>query len=599
MKLKFISMSLLIMLIGIILFSACKVSVSTSTSVAPVTSTSISSLTSTQVPATTKTTPSGNWWDKFGQPKYGGTFNVWVGDFGNVGIDPGKRMGRPYHYWLDRLFAPSDWTLDRTINPFKTEFIPSEYHVGLLATGWEQKDPKTIRVYLREGVRWQNKPPVNGREFVASDVQYQYERLLGIGEFAEDGPNPFYSSELSNIEKVIAVDKFTVDFIFKTASIWNIYDILCPPGTTGSIGMAPEWVKQGDVDNWKNAVGTGPWILSEFLPGVSLTYQKNHDYWGYDERYPQNKIPYIDTLKLVQITDKATAIAALRTGKIDQMAESRTGPSWVEAENIRKTNPEVNVDWWTCPGPSIAFGFSKQTIFNDIRVRQALQMCIDREAIAKSYYFGKVEPTPCHLAHPLHAGWYLPYDKWPEDLKDLFNYNPVKAKELLKEAGVKTPVNVNINAGNADDLNVLQVILSYFKDIGVNVEIISNDMPAHMSIISSAKYEYMYYDKKSGRFERPSSSILMYKSDYVDNNQKVSDSNFDNLVERFQSANTIDEAKEYFIEADLYAMRQCWQVILFPITVPVLWQSYIKGYSGEQLQSEIFGYYAASVLSGY
>ena len=75
--------------------------------------------------------------------------------------------------------------------------------------------------------------------------------------------------------------------------------------------------KWGDVSDWHHAIGTGPFILKDFVPGNSATLIKNPNYWGYDERYPQNKLPYVDTVKFLIIPDDATALAAMRAGKID------------------------------------------------------------------------------------------------------------------------------------------------------------------------------------------------------------------------------------------------------------------------------------------
>ena len=70
----------------------------------------------------------------------------------------------------------------------------------------------------------------------------------------------------------------------------------------------PEAVKKwGNLNDWHHAIGTGPFILKDFVSGSSATLIKNPNYWGYDERYPQNKLPYVDTVKFLIIPDEATA----------------------------------------------------------------------------------------------------------------------------------------------------------------------------------------------------------------------------------------------------------------------------------------------------
>ena len=73
------------------------------------------------------------------------------------------------------------------------------------------------------------------------------------------------------------------------------------------------------------------------MTAVRRLLVKNPNYWGYDERYPKNQLPYIDTLKILIIPDDATALAGLRTGKIDAMCNT----SIQDAQAMQKTNPEI------------------------------------------------------------------------------------------------------------------------------------------------------------------------------------------------------------------------------------------------------------------
>ncbi len=73
-------------------------------------------------------------------------------------------------------------------------------------------------------------------------------------------------------------------------------------------------IKRAD---WKNLVGTGPYEITDWVEGSSITYTKNPDYWGYDEKYPENRLPYTDQVRNLLIQEPATVAAALRTAKID------------------------------------------------------------------------------------------------------------------------------------------------------------------------------------------------------------------------------------------------------------------------------------------
>ena len=221
----------------------------------------------------------------------------------------------------------------------------------------------------------------------------------------------------------------------------------------------PDAVKKwGDVSDWHHAIGTGPFILKDFVPNSSATLIKNPNYWGHDERYPQNKLPYIDTVKYLIIPDDAAALEAMRAGKIDVM----DAVSPVQAQAMRKTNPEI----LQIPIPRTQAitmePRNDKAPFNDIRVRKAMQMAIDLPTIAKDYYHGTVEPYPSTLTSRYMKGWGFPYEEWPQDLKDEYAYNPTAAKKLLADAGYPNGFKTNVVADTAGDMDLIansQVLL--------------------------------------------------------------------------------------------------------------------------------------------
>ena len=119
------------------------------------------------------------------------------------------------------------------------------------------------------------------------------------------------AAALKELISVTATDKYTVVFKWKTASRELIIDSLQEVGTSLCIENPEAVRKWGDLRDWHHAVGTGPFILKEFIPDVSATLVKNPNYWGYDERYPQNKLPYIDKLKLMIIPEQETTLAEM------------------------------------------------------------------------------------------------------------------------------------------------------------------------------------------------------------------------------------------------------------------------------------------------
>jgi peptide/nickel transport system substrate-binding protein len=549
------------------------------TATAPKTTAPAPTAPKTTAPAPT-TTPAkeAKWWDKFGEPTYGGTLIVRTGALsGSMDQAAGTTGGWMTYPWLEGLFM-ADWAVDRGIWSFPSGFWPIEYYSGILAKSWEHTDPLTVTVHLRQGAHWQDKPPVNGREFTADDVVYSWDRALGTGSgFTK--PNPYLSFNLSLIERVVATDKYTVDFKLKKQAAFAEYQVL------DGINIVPkEWVEQGDTNNWKNVVGTGPWLLTDYVESSSMICNANPNYYGHDERHPENQLPYIGTFKMLCIPDISTSIAAMRTGKVDVMATIAGGITGgltlQQAQALQRTSPDIKQYWWANPCVHLSFRCDKAP-FTDIRVRKALQMAIDRKTIAKTHYGGSVDGTPAGLLAPFHKQWVVPYDEWPKELQHEYSYDPAAAKALLAEAGYPNGFKTNVVMSSSQDTELLEIIKSYFTDIGVDMDIIVMDSVSFMPYVQAGKHDQMTVDTQRCHPASPSMAILTCKSTTARNYTHNNDPYYDELANKFDVAATLEEAQQIFREADMYALQQHWTLNTFPLLAPTAMQPWVKGYSGE------------------
>jgi len=164
---------------------------------------------------------------------------------------------------------------------------------------------------------------------------------------------------------------------------------------------------------------------------------KNPTYWQTDPvgQGKGNQLPYIDGYNLLIIPDASTRQAALRAGKVDQL----NAFSFEDAELMRKTNPEL-LEFETAALGSMSTIYWRTDVppFDDIRVRQAAMMATDFEGIRKNvnHGLGQYHTYPFEYSKP-YAGLYLSLGdpEMPESVKELFSYNPEKAKQLMIEAG--------------------------------------------------------------------------------------------------------------------------------------------------------------------
>src|SRR5258705_7525512 len=169
-----------------------------------------------------------------------------------------------------------------------------------LAQSWDRVGDTAYVFRLRQGVRWQPKPPVNGRELTADDVKYTYDRFLAT----KGNPN---RTVLEMVDKVEALDKYTVKFTLKEPNAWFVDRL----ASTSTWIIARECVeKYGDLQKWESVVGTGPWMLERYEPGARVSFVRNPNCF-----YPN--LPYVDSVELTINPDPNAALAAFLAGKLD------------------------------------------------------------------------------------------------------------------------------------------------------------------------------------------------------------------------------------------------------------------------------------------
>jgi peptide/nickel transport system substrate-binding protein len=593
MKNKYLVLAVVVVLILATLLGSCT-SKTTSSTTSSTTVTKPTQSTTTPTTTTSNVTTSVNWWDKFGAPKYGGTITLGVGGLTGTNFDIYTFVGADFNFWLEPMFR-SDWSLDRNTWPFTAMFVPDAYIKGNLAESWEFTDTTTITVHLRQGVKFQNKAPVNGRDLTAYDVQSHYNRLLGTGD-GYTAIAPMYNGQTGTLAKVSASDKYTVVYSFKSASLQNIYTIAdrLPLNQV----EAPEWVALGtagssgttttgtnSLQDWTTVVGTGPWMLTNFTSGSSFNYVKNPDYWGTDLRYPQNKVPYADKLDVLIIPDTATRVAALRTGKIDTLT-GNTFLTYQQATELTKNSSSIVQSTQPAGAQGIGFRIDKEP-FTNVKIRQAFDMAIDRKGIASSIYGGATTGNPVGLFTTAYKGYAYSYAEWSQSLKDEYAYNPTAAKQLLADAGYPNGFKTNVvTSTDAAGLELLQAIKANLSDIGVEMEIKSMDSATLQAFTRGGKHDQLMSRPSAYTFP-PSRLVNLYYSKSNDAAfSGVNDATFDALHDKFLAATDSATAAAACQEMDKYFIGQHWEVNVGESYNYIAWQSSLKGYSGE---SEAWG----------
>jgi ABC-type transport system substrate-binding protein len=514
-----------------------------------------------------------------GVPQYGGALTYF--SLNNVlTFDPilGTANTSLNFGWQESLFD-DNWTTDPSTFAFNMSFRPPDYAGGLLATSWEFSDTSTIVIHLRQGVHFQNIAPVNGREFTSDDVVYHYGRMLGIAAGFTTVPAFNASSPFINMTGITAVDKYTVSCKWKVSNPEYIMETMQAASIINCI-EAKEAVQQwGDLNDWHHAMGTGPFILQDFVSGGSMNLVKNPNYWGYDERYPQNKLPYVDSIKYLIIGNRDTALAGLRTGKLDFVNQ----PTPAQLQSVQKTNPEILV----VTAPQNALDIDPRddmAPFNDIRVREALQKSLDLPTIAATYYGGKVPPYPSSLVSNYMTGWGFAYPDWPQSLKDEYSYDPTAAKKLLSDAGFPSGFTTDMVVDNSGDLDVIQIVLSYFTKIGVNVNLTTMDPGAINTYLLTAHKNTGLAQRSTGLLGRtlaPLRVLTQFQTGDQVNYEMWSDPVYNAFYPAAMAATTVDGMKQVVKDACTYVAKQHILISLVTPNNYTLYQPWLHGYSGQ------------------
>ena len=421
------------------------------------------------------------------EPQYGGTLNVATPSraMSALSWDPADWNWKQNHdtgMYFEQLFAAD---LDKSTKkggpyPFTMQaFLPADAIRGELAETWEWEHPLTLAIRLRRGVMIPDKPGVmKGRELVADDVVFSFER--------QKASPKIIATYFDHVERVVARDDHTVVFEFNEFNAEWDYRF----GYGYYSGIMPRELGEVDVKDWRNAVGSGPFKLDDYVEGNSQKYVRNPDYWDRETLAGKpREIPFIDRLVYRIIKSEATALSALRVGKLDLMEAVR----WMFIDHLKKTTPELKWNRWLSTNGTFMSMRVDRKPFDDVRVRRAMNLAVNQPEIVEIFYGGHAELF-AYPQKPDFVGYYEPLEDMPPSVQELFGYNPEKAKKLLAEAGYPDgfTFKTQVNAIDESLMDLVPLLADYFSKIGVTMEIEPLEYAAYLSAMTTRTHEAGY-----------------------------------------------------------------------------------------------------------
>jgi peptide/nickel transport system substrate-binding protein len=373
---------------------------------------------------------------------------------------------------------PFDWDMSRT-----GKTVPNSYGTALaynsllgykfgpsikyndvvvqpeLAQSWESPDAVTYTFHLRSGVKFANLAPVNGRDLSSNDVKWSYEYWSRSGQFADKKlPTGQFQWLFEGLDHIETPDASTLVVKFKGP--------FAPFATYAASRYNPivaheSYEAEGALQ--QHLVGTGPWQLdtSASQKGTRWVFSRNPTYWNAGR-------PYLDKVVWLVVADDSSTFAAFTAKQLDLLDHLVYDPN--TAETIKKGNPAAVVDQYVNPLVDHLHLNVRKPPLNDVRVRKAISLAMDRDEFIRVQTGGK-------------GAWGMAgafYDTFTQDeIKQMLKFDPAQAKQLLSDAGYANGLDLEFDyPGNAYGdyyLTEMQLLQAQLKKAGINLVLKSLD----------------------------------------------------------------------------------------------------------------------------
>lgn len=410
------------------------------------------------------------------------------------------------------------------------EFLPS------LASEWEAGDDGLTWAFtLRDGVTFHD-----GSEFDSADVVYTFNRIID-----EELSNAY---KFADVEEITAPDATTVEFTLNQPSPHLLDDIGNYKGTAIlAEGSADE------IDLRTEANGTGPFSLrSSGADGITL--EKFDDYWGEE--------PGVDTVEYRFISEPTAAVTGLQTGEVNWTDNVPVQRIDELQDNDVEVGQVASGDYWY-----MSMNFAKPP-FDKAEVRRAVNLALDREAIADAAQFGLANVN--QTAIPEESVWYHDYNPVERDVDE--------ARRLLDEAGEDgLEMGLMVTDEYPETVEAAQVIAANLEDAGITVSIETEEFSTWLDRQSAGDFDSFMLGWL-GNIDPYGYYHSQHTCDGANNYQKYCDEETDQLLadaaaemDQDTRKDLYDQAAERIVDANSY-------VYLYNPEVVQAWTSDVSGY---------------------
>ncbi|GAB3798132.1 ABC transporter substrate-binding protein [Virgibacillus kimchii] len=415
--------------------------------------------------------------------------------------------------FLDPHMAEASITEQMILNLF--EGLLTANNDGSLEPGLAEDydvsdDGMTYTFYIREGVTFHNGDPLT-----VEDIQYTFERLTGLG-----GDDPL-TSEFDYIESMETPDENT--FVFHLEEPNSSFLAFL---TALNSAIIP---KSNDGNHNDYPIGTGPFQFESYSPGADMVILKNEDYW-------KEGIPYLDQVTFRFQADNQSALMSMRAGELDLMD--------VEPHRIPEIEDEFNV-MLEPANSTLIIGFNHdREPFDDLKVRQAINFAIDKDAMIDMAFSGYAEKLGSNMSPAMELFH-------QEGLDEVYDRDVEQARQLLEEAGYPDgfSTTLSISSHNSMYTDIAQVAVENLREIGIDVEIEVIEWGVWLERIYQGRDYEMTAIDFTGKLD-PHNILRRYISDYGSNFLNYKNEKYDQLL----SDVLLEDEEE--VRAEMYKQAQ-------------------------------------------
>ncbi len=431
--------------------------------------------------------------------------------------------------------------------------------VGDLAESWELKDPTQYVFHLRADATWHDGLPVT-----AEDVKFSLDRIVNPPQGVLSPRRSLYADIIS---KVDVVDPRTVSIRLKFPAATFL-----PVISSEWSPILPKHVIEARGGQMKaDPVGSGPFKFKTWVRGARIELVRNPGYYSKDR-------PYLDGVMTLVISEPATQIAALRTGRVDMTAPGTRGISADEADILRKEAPNIVI------GTTQALSYFGPALrvtdppFSDIRVRKAFFLAYNQQEIID-------------LANPksgVVAGIFPPTSEWSLPGEELATIPGVKevtpadiaeAKRLMAEAGLSSGVTVNltVRAQIRPQARAGEVIRQQMERVGIKVNVQPVDEAIFFETATKRTFKVTQVVFNQAVAD-PDAYFAGYVTENPTNYMGYTDKDVDALIAKQSRTQDVAERKKLVFEIqrkllNQFLFRPYWSGIY-----RMAWWNHVKGF---------------------